>query len=154
MRILLLVLLVPVNVARAEPPREHDLAVLGGTGASISSTGGWLLELGVHVRDTVTLSGNATMMGEWYHAAIDARYFPTAGPWRPYLLAGLGELNSQALFEDFISIGVGVEHRSESGHWALFGEAAVDRSYSARRDSMKIPNEANPYGAVGVRYYY
>jgi len=128
--------------------------VVAGGGANVSATGGLLFELGLHVRDTVAVTGNATMMGEWYHAQIEARWFPTHGEWQPYLAAGIGELDEQDLFEDFIAIGVGLEHRSTSGHWALFGEAAVDQPYSARREQMPVSEHGRPYGAFGVRFYY
>lgn len=143
----------PTRIALADPPQQHDLGVVGGAGANLSATGGLLLELGLHVRDTVALSGDVTMMGEWYHAQIEARWFPTQSEWQPYLAAGVGQLNDQALFVNFVAIGVGLEHRSASGHWALYGEAAVDKPYSARSDGMSVSAGARPYGALGFRYY-
>ena len=113
-----------------------------------------MFELGLHVRDVVAITGNATMMGEWYHASIEARSFPTNDRWRPYLAAGIGSLNEQDLFEDFVAIGVGVEHRSSSERWAFFAELAVDQPYSARRDGMAVARKPSPYGALGVRFYY
>ncbi|MGE5182663.1 MAG: hypothetical protein ACM31C_11400 [Acidobacteriota bacterium] len=147
-------LLVLGRVAFAEPPASHDVGVVAGAGANISATGGMQLELGVHVRDTVALAGSATMMGEWYHADVAARWFPMQGEWQPYLVAAIGQLNDQDLFEDFIAIGAGLEHRSASGHWAIFGEAAVDNPYSARRSGMSVSARPSPEGALGVRYYY
>ncbi len=154
MRSILVLLVLAPRIASAEPPRDRDLGVVVGGGANVSATGGLLFELGLHVRDTVALTGNATMMGEWYHAQIEARWFPTHGVWQPYLAAGIGQLNDQDLFVDFVAIGVGLERRSVSGHWALYGEAAVDQPYSARSNGMSMSAHARPYGALGVRFYY
>ena len=153
MRFALVLLAWSSRLAFADPPRERVLSLVAGGGANISATGGLLLELGLHVHDTLAISGNATMMGEWYHAQVEARWFPTHGEWQPYLAGGIGQLNDQALFVDFISIGVGLEHRSPSGHWALYGEAAVDQPYSARSEGMSVSEHARPYGALGVRFY-
>jgi hypothetical protein len=138
----------------AEPPRDHDVGLVWGAGANISSTGGLLFELGLHVRDVVAFTGDATLMGEWYQAMVEARWFPTTGEWRPCLTTGIGQLNQQELSENFIAIGVGVEHRSSSGHWALYGDAAVDQAYSARRNGMSTSAKPRPYGSLGLRYYY
>src|SRR5438445_7290848 len=148
MRSMAIVLLCMGRIAAADPPGEHYVGVVGGAGANVSATGGLLFELGLHVRDVVAVSGDATMMGEWYHASIEARWFPTRGEWRPYLATGIGELNQQDLFEDYILIGVGGEHRSSSGHWALFGEAAVDQPYRARRDKMSVSVKASPEASL------
>src|SRR5262245_987964 len=149
----LAVIVLATGVAAADPPADHDVGFLGGAGANVSATGGLLFELGLHVRDTVSLSGNGTMMGEWYHATIEARYFPTAGAWRPYLSGGIGALNNGDLFEDFISIGVGGEHRSASRHWGLYAQLSIDKPYSSRRMGMAVANESSPYVALGFRYY-
>jgi hypothetical protein len=151
---MILVVLCAGRVAVAEPPSDHVVGLVGGAGANISSTGGVLFELGLHVRDVVALSGDATLMGEWYQAMIEGRWFPTNGEWRPCLTVGIGQMNEQDLFEDFLAIGVGGEHRSSSGHWALYGEAAVDQPYSARRNGMATSANARPYGSVGLRFYY
>jgi len=141
------------HVASADPPRSHDVGVIGGAGLNISATGGPQFEVGLHVRDVVAVSGSATMMGEWYHAMLAARWFPIEGTWRPYVLAGVGALNQEALFENFVVLGVGGEHRSSSGHWAMFGELAVDQPTSASRDSMPATVRATPYLGLGVRFY-
>jgi hypothetical protein len=140
--------------ASGDPPATHDIGPIGGVGANVSATGGLSFEAGVHVRDFVTLSGSATMMGEWYHAVIQARWFPIHGTWRPYVLSGVGELNDEDLFEDFIELGVGGEHRSGSGHWALYGEVAIDLPYSSRSDGMSISKPRSPEAGLGLRFYY
>jgi hypothetical protein len=153
MRSALVILCLCAHAASADPG-SHDIGPIGGVGANISATGGLSFEAGLHIRDVVTLSGSATMMGEWYHAVIQARWFPIHGTWRPYVLGGIGQLNNEDLFEDFIEIGVGGEHRSSSGQWALYGELAIDLPYSSSSDGTPISKSRSPEAGLGLRFYY
>ena len=93
-------------------------------------------------------------MGEWYHAVIQARWFPIHGTWRPYVVSGVGQLNNEGLFEDFIEIGVGGEHRSSSEHWALYGEIAIDLPYSSVVDGAPVSLLRSPEAGLGLRFYH
>ncbi len=150
MKKVLVLLLGCTGVASADP---YPVGPILGSGINVSATGGPSFEVGLHILDVVDLSACGASLGETYHGVLQARWFPIRAAWRPYVLAGVGELNNEGLFEDFIELGLGGEFRWAANHWAVYGEGAADLPYSSTIDGRMASPARSFEAQAGIRFY-